>query len=192
MWPGQPIRSGSTARGGFQRGQCVEIIDFFHGGIVNAVDAKGRVSLPSSFRGVIDRRVRRHSTDASSDDRLILLGEHAKLPCLEGFDPTYSRQLHENIRLKVAAMEDVDVMEAMDDEMAEAFGSKSQIAYDSAGRMVLSAPMRRTAGITDTALFIGGGETFQIWNPDEFRTARADKPRLIRMLDSLLAERSAK
>jgi MraZ protein len=170
----------------------VEIIDFFHGGILNAVDAKGRVSLPSTFRGVIDRRVRRDSSDAGSDDRLILLGEHAKLPCLEGFDPTYSRQLHENIRRKVAAMGDVDEMEAMDDEMAEAFGSKTQIAYDGAGRMVLSAPMRRTAGIADTALFVGGGETFQIWNPDTFRTARADKPRLIRMLDSLIAERAQK
>jgi MraZ protein len=170
----------------------VEIIDFFHGGILNAVDAKGRVSLPSSFRAVIDRRVRRHAPEAGSDDRLILLGEHAKLPCLEGFDPTYSRQLHENIRMKVAAMEGVDVMEAMDDEMAEAFGSKAQIAYDSAGRMVLSAPMRRAAGIADAALFVGGGETFQIWNPDTFREARADKPRLIRMLDSLIAERSGK
>ena len=28
----------------------MEISDFFHGGFLNAVDAKGRVSLPASFR----------------------------------------------------------------------------------------------------------------------------------------------
>ena len=49
-----------------------------------------------------------------------------------------------------------------------AFGSTEEVAYDSGGRIILPPMMRRKGGIEDLALFIGAGETFQIWNPQRF------------------------
>ena len=168
----------------------MEIADFFHGGILNAVDAKGRVSLPSAFRGVIDRRA---SRAALPDDKIVKIGQHERFDCLQAFDATFSRKLYENIERRVTAMgEGVDMMSAMDEAQLDAFGSVSDVAYDAGGRMVLSPLLRSMAGIGDLAYFVGAGETFQIWNPDAFRAAHGDKPRLIRTLDFLLAERGGK
>lgn len=168
----------------------MEIADFFHGGILNAVDAKGRVSLPSAFRSVIDRRANR---DALPDDKIVKIGQHEKFDCLQAFDATFSRKLYQNIERRVAAMGDgVDMMSAMDEAQLDAFGAVSDVGYDAGGRMVLSPMLRAVSGIEDLAYFLGAGETFQIWNPDAFRLAHADKPRLIRTLDFLMAERGGK
>ena len=182
--------AGSLSRAGRGVGQDVEISDFFHGAFLNAVDAKGRVSLPATFRKTIDRRSRR-SALPGEDDKIILVGEHEKYPCLQAFDPTFSRKLFENLEKRANARDDVDPMEALD-EVQDAFGVSSEVAYDAAGRMVLSPLLRFAAGIDDLAFFVGNGETFQIWSPDRFREERADKPRLIRNLDFLIAERGGR
>src|SRR5688572_13864671 len=115
-------RSGGARKGNVlaaKRGRDVEIADFFHGGMLNAVDAKGRVSLPSAFRSVIDRRA---SRDASPDDKIIKIGPHEKFDCLQAFDATFSRKLYMNIERRVAAMGDgVDMMSAMDEAQLDAF-----------------------------------------------------------------------
>ena len=49
-----------------------------------------------------------------------------------------------------------------------AFGATEEVPYDSSGRIILPPMMRRKGGIEDLALFIGVGETFQIWNPKLF------------------------
>ena len=50
-----------------------------------------------------------------------------------------------------------------------AFGATEEVPYDSSsGRIILPPMMRRKGGIEDLALFIGVGETFQIWNPTLF------------------------
>ena len=67
----------------------------------------------------------------------------------------------------------------------------SVVGFDPGGRMVLPAQLRAVAGIdlNGLAFFVAAGETFQIWNPDRFRAAHGDKPRLIRALDALLDDR---
>ena len=49
-----------------------------------------------------------------------------------------------------------------------AFAATEEVPYDSSGRIVLPPMMRRKGGIEDLALFLGAGETFQIWNPSLF------------------------
>ena len=46
-----------------------------------------------------------------------------------------------------------------------AFAATEEVPYDSSGRIVLPPMMRRKGQIGDLALFLGTGETFQIWNP---------------------------
>jgi MraZ protein len=173
----------------------VEIKDFFHGSALNAVDAKGRVSVPSTFRSVIERRSHRALMPGEfpSKDKIILIGEHERLPCLQAFDPSYSHMLFENVAGRVDAMgEGVDRMNALDDAQLDVFGAANEYSYDDAGRMVLPPLLRMIAGIEGLAYFVGGGATFQIWNPERFLEHCADKPRLARTLQFLLAERAGK
>ena len=46
-----------------------------------------------------------------------------------------------------------------------AFAATEEVPYDSSGRILFPPMMRRKGGIGDLALFLGTGETFQIWNP---------------------------
>ncbi len=54
-----------------------------------------------------------------------------------------------------------------------AFGASEEVPYDPSGRVVLPPMMRRKGRIEDLALFLGAGETFQIWNPRLFLDDRA-------------------
>ncbi|HET7315851.1 MAG TPA: division/cell wall cluster transcriptional repressor MraZ, partial [Sphingomicrobium sp.] len=47
-----------------------------------------------------------------------------------------------------------------------AFAATEEVPYDSSGRILFPPLMRRKGQIGDLALFLGTGETFQIWNPE--------------------------
>jgi MraZ protein len=47
-----------------------------------------------------------------------------------------------------------------------AFAATEEVPYDSSGRILFPPMMRRKGQIGDLALFLGTGETFQIWNPE--------------------------
>ena len=64
------------------------------------------------------------------------------------------------------------------------------VSYDGAGRMVLPPFLRSEAGIGDTALFLGLGDYFEIWNPLKAREALSDDPMLVRMIDYYLEQRA--
>ena len=57
----------------------------FQGSALNAVDAKGRVSVPAFLRSVIERR---------GDARTIVLAKHEAFPCLSAYDPAYAALKH--------------------------------------------------------------------------------------------------
>ncbi len=166
----------------------MDIVDFFLGNALNAVDAKGRVSLPSDFRAVIERRARAAAATGNVlDAKTVSIGEHEKHGCLQAFDATYAAALFRQLQQRVADAE--DQMAALDDAQADAFGAMLPVSFDSAGRMVLSAQLRATAGIRDLAFFVGSGQTFQIWNPERYLEEQADKARVCRTLRFLLSER---
>jgi MraZ protein len=59
-----------------------------------------------------------------------------------------------------------------DDLSAMLFADARQLAFDVTGRIVIPTDLLKHAGITDTAVFVGRGNSFQIWNPDAFRAAQ--------------------
>ena len=60
----------------------------------------------------------------------------------------------------------------LDDLTAMLFADARPLTFDVAGRVVIPADMLAHAGITDTAVFVGRGNSFQIWAPEAFRTAQ--------------------
>ncbi len=129
----------------------------FQGSALNAVDAKGRVSVPAFLRTVIERR---------GDARTIVLAKHSQFACLDAYDPAYAALKHAKLeRLLEKQEENADAQLVYQQRNLMAFAATEEVPYDSSGRVLLPPMMRRKGGLADLALFLGTGETFQIWNP---------------------------
>ena len=61
---------------------------------------------------------------------------------------------------------------SLDDLSALLFADARPLQFDVSGRIIIPNDLLKHAGITDTALFVGRGNSFQIWNPDAFRVAQ--------------------
>ena len=131
--------------------------DLFQGSALNAVDAKGRLSVPAFVRSTIERR---------SDARAIVIGAHEVAPCLTAYGRGYARYLFSEMERRRLAEEDRGG--TLQDHYARArraFGMTEDVPYDTSGRIVLPPMMRRKGRIEDLALFVGVGGIVEIWNP---------------------------
>lgn len=132
----------------------------FQGSALNAVDAKGRVSIPAFLRTVVEKR---------SEAKALVLAKHDTFPCISAYDRGYAAVQHAKLeRLYEREEADPAALAAYHQRNMLAFGSTEEMPYDSGGRIILPPMMRRKGGIEDLALFIGAGETFHIWNPQRF------------------------
>ena len=150
--------NGETLR--CEQGVVVALEHLFQGSALNAVDAKGRVSVPAFLRSVIERR---------GDAKTIVLAKHESFPCLSAYDPAYAALKHTKLeRLLEKEETNPDAQLEYQQRNLMAFAATEEVPYDSSGRIVLPPMMRRKGQIEDLALFLGTGETFQIWNPTLF------------------------
>ena len=120
--------------------------------ITNKVDSKGRVSLPADYREI----VKELSTD-------IVCYRSLSAPCIEGCT--------EDLLAKLASeMESsLDFFSQTQDDLTNLiFGDARKFTFDSTGRIVLSEKLLKHAKITDSAVFVGKGRKFQIWNPENW------------------------
>ena len=53
------------------------------------------------------------------------------------------------------------------------FGDARRFSFDSTGRILLTEKLLKHAQITDTAVFVGKGRKFQIWNPENWEKEEA-------------------
>ena len=137
----------------------------FRGEHTQKVDSKGRVSIPATFRRVIE-----------SSDPDWVEGKPATLIIVYGTD-----ELRDFLECyTVEAMDQIDALiERMprgSDErraMEDFFSAKSEeVAVDGTGRLVLQKKLRDRIGIDGDgmAYFKASGDTFQIWNPEVYET----------------------
>jgi MraZ protein len=126
------------------------VLKYFSGNSTHKVDAKGRVSLPSDFRKVLENIGSSHVVilpQMKHPDYHVVLSQ-------TGYDKVIE-QFEEEER-------DPDEIEAM----AQVIQTNArQIPFDDVGRMVLSRDLREMIGLADEVRFVGRGSTFQIWEP---------------------------
>jgi MraZ protein len=141
-----------------ERGVVVAALEhLFQGSALNAVDGKGRVSIPSFLRTVIERR---------GDARTVVLAKHESFPCLSAYDPAYAALKHAKLeRLLEKEETSPDAQLEYQQRNLMAFAATEEVPYDSSGRILFPPMMRRKGQVGELALFLGTGETFQIWNP---------------------------
>jgi MraZ protein len=117
----------------------------------NKVDRKGRVSVPASFRAAV----------AGQSFAGIVAYRSFKLDALEGCDVGRIAEMSQRL----------DTLEQFSEEhdnLSSIFADMQQLAFDPEGRIVLPEPLAGHAGITDVAVFVGRGSTFQIWEPGRY------------------------
>ena len=139
-------------------------INRFVSQFTNRFDAKGRLSVPASFRTVMTR---------------------------DGFDGLYLCQSLYQPALDCGGhgfLEDVeDLLTGLSphseqwDVLATAVYAPSEIVkVDGEGRILLGEAARHYAGLANEALFVGLGRKFQIWEPARFAAHLAEAKRQVR------------
>ena len=118
--------------------------------IINKVDAKGRVSLPSDYRAI----VKELSTE-------IVCYRSLTAPCIEGC----TEELLDKLATDIENATDF-FSETQDNLTNLIFGDARRFTFDSTGRIMLTEKLLKHAGIGDTAVFLGKGRKFKIWNPE--------------------------
>jgi MraZ protein len=124
----------------------------------NRLDTKGRISVPASFRASL-------SSDKFAG---VVLYRSFTNNCIEGLSMSRMEQL-------AAATDKMGVFDGtLDDLTAMLFADARPLQFDVTGRIMIPADLLAHAGITDRAIFVGRGNSFQIWNPDAFHRAQND------------------
>ena len=145
-------------------------MDEFVSSFTNKIDAKGRVSVPASFRAVLAKE--------QSDE--IFCHPALDSAALDAGGPRLVRHIR-------GLLEDLAPYSDEKDQLATAlFGESEYLKIDSDGRIVLPQRLRDVIGVTSQITFVGLGDKFQIWEPQSFEAARQEARGKVRDLRKLL------
>ncbi len=125
------------------------------------MDQKGRVSLPSEFRRVLEAQ------DSSGYIFIVPQLDHDRAHVgfsVRGYDALIERH-------NAQAYE--DELEMLDME-ARLLGQARQIAVDDVGRFVLTQDLRDMLNLDREVAFVGLGAHFELWEPQERASFEAD------------------
>lgn len=124
---------------------------------LNKIDKKGRISVPASFRAVIAS-----STKPNHDFFGIIAYGSFVNKCVEACGMDRIEKLSESI-------DNLDPYSDTRDAFATTvLGGSVQLAFDSEGRITLPENLIKNAAINESAIFVGKGQTFEIWQPELF------------------------
>jgi len=139
------------------------------------LDAKGRVSIPASFRAVLGRDGFEGLYCYPTLDRPALdAGGNALLAEIEALIARFAPYSEEREQFAAAL-----------------YGTSEVLKIDGEGRVTLTEPLKSHAGIADAVAFAGLGHKFQIWEPDRFRAELAEATEKVRALKKQLSSRVA-
>ncbi|MDG1288001.1 MAG: division/cell wall cluster transcriptional repressor MraZ [Rickettsiales bacterium] len=130
----------------------------------NKIDKKGRVSIPAPFRSAL----------ADQEFHGIIAYGSFINPCIEACGYDRIAKLSANIETLDPFSEERDAF------ATTILGGSSQISFDGEGRVLLPETLIADAGLTDHALFVGKGETFEIWEPKAFEAYAEQARKLAR------------
>jgi MraZ protein len=128
------------------------------------LDAKGRVSIPAPFRGVLVRDgFEGLYCYPTLDQPAIDAGGNALLADIESLIARYPPYANEREEFLVAL-----------------YGTSETLKLDGEGRVGLTDELKRHANITDAVTFVGLGHKVQIWEPQRFRAHLAQATATLR------------
>ena len=118
----------------------------------NKIDNKGRVSVPAQFRASL----------VNANFSGMIVYESFINDAIEGCDLERIKKISESI-------DNLDPFSEERDAFATAvLGGSMQLTIDGDGRVILPESLLKKAKIKDSAVFVGKGSTFEIWQPAKF------------------------
>ncbi|HTC12138.1 MAG TPA: division/cell wall cluster transcriptional repressor MraZ [Acetobacteraceae bacterium] len=141
----------------------------FLGSHQNRLDAKGRVSVPASFRTTLRQAPDGNGNGAThgAGGQLILRPSHF-YACIEAWPPARFAALEAPLaQYSLLSPEHQDLATSL---YADAF----PVDVDKEGRILIPEQLVAHAGLTEAVLFMGVGPTFQIWEPAAAERRRAE------------------
>lgn len=151
--------------------------EIFLGNGLNGIDAKGRVSVPASFREVLAAR---------SDARTVVLAPAERADCLVGYDSGYPAKVCAEYEARFAGQYSDER-----DDLFRLFGASERVPIDDNGRIILSSTLKEAGRIDRLALFWSKGDHFEVWNPDHFIARPNLDQRIVRIAQRLIDARGA-
>ncbi len=153
---GPGVQVGVQARVEFNR------MDRFVSTFTNKIDAKGRVSVPASFRAVLER-------DGYTQ------GSTGGIYCYPSLDAPALDAGGQSLARKIDGLLDglPDYSDERDELSVALYGDVQILAIDQDGRIVLPEGLRAHAGLSGHVTFVGLGAKFQMWEPARFEERRA-------------------
>ena len=130
-----------------------QVLERFVSHFTKPLDAKGRVSIPATFRAILARDgFEGLYIHPSLSAQALDCGGNALLSEIHGLIETFSPYSEERDTYALALE-----------------GSSEILKVDPEGRVTLSETAKHFAGIGSEATFVGLGHKFQIWEPELFR-----------------------
>ncbi|HXE15972.1 MAG TPA: cell division/cell wall cluster transcriptional repressor MraZ [Stellaceae bacterium] len=120
----------------------------FVSNFTNKIDRKGRVSVPAPFRQIL----------AAKGSDAVVLYPHPKHAAIEGGGMDWLDDYAARLNQLPEYDADRDALQAL-------FSQVTQVAADSEGRIILPEGLVAHAGLGETAIFVGTGAKFEIWEP---------------------------
>ena len=137
------------------------------------LDAKGRISIPASYRAVLSRDGFEGLYCHPAIDRSALdAGGHVLLAEIESLIERYPPYSDEREEFSAAL-----------------YGQSETLKLDSEGRIVLTETLKTHAHIADAVTCVGLGHKFQIWEPERFRAHLAEATGKVRALKKSLGSK---
>jgi MraZ protein len=160
-------------------------VSIYQDTVVNVVDGKGRVSVPASYRKVLQAR--------AGNAGEVVIGIHTNGKCLVGYDVQRLALLNARLEEDFAGTYD-PAREAEREKLARQLNARTQtLKIDDQGRLLLPASFRAIAAIGERAVFVTGGSSFQIWSIERAKAElEADTPGLASMIDEQEAVRAVR
>ncbi|MBO0734212.1 MAG: division/cell wall cluster transcriptional repressor MraZ [Methylocapsa sp.] len=147
----------------------------FASNYIGRLDAKGRVSIPASFRAVLSRE----------GCEGLYVHRALDLPALDCGGYGLQRQIDEFLaHFSPYSDEHQDFSVALK-------GRSEILKIDTEGRVILSEDTKAHAGIGAEVAFVGLGPKFQIWEPGRFRMHSAEAISRLRNYRKQLSARHA-
>jgi MraZ protein len=146
----------------------------FRGTFINKIDAKGRVSVPASFRAVF----------AENKDNIVCCCQSLSHRAIDAYPQSRLDELTDLI-------EELDPLSPEYHELNMALnGGSYELTIDSDGRIILPERLLHHARITEQASFVGLGRYFQIWEPASFEATFAAAHEVAQRHPGLLRRRN--
>ncbi|PIE13025.1 MAG: transcriptional regulator MraZ [Rhodobacterales bacterium] len=134
----------------------------FRGESHHKVDTKGRVSIPASFRRVLEAGDP-DWTEGLNPNLVIVYGDRRR-----NFLECYTIEAIDEVDDQIAALPRGSMERKMLQRLFH--GQSFPTNVDETGRLVLPAKLRQKIDLENEAFFIAAGDTFQIWKPETYET----------------------